>query len=191
MPVTVIVRFAFWLWFSAAVAAGHFLLLRRMPPLALPALTLALAALLVVAYLRIRALREWVDDLQLRSLVLVHVSRFIGIYLLVLYQRGELPRAFAVPAGIGEIVVATMALPVVFAPIEAASRARAIAIWNVVGLVDLLLVMVTTARLISTGPAELRLLTQLPLCLLPTLLLPLLLATHVVIFVRAARERQA
>jgi hypothetical protein len=189
MPVSFIVRVFFWVWFGAAIAAGHFLVLQRIPPFAVQGIIFGLTAVLVLAYFRIAPLRAWVDSLDLRLLVLVHVTRFVGIYFLVLYQRDELPRAFAVPGGVGDIIVATMALPVALAPLEAGPRRRAIVIWNVVGFVDILLVVITAARINLTSPGELRALTHLPLSLLPTLLVPVIIATHIIIFARTARSQ--
>lgn len=184
MAVSLLIRLLFWLWFGGALAAGHFLLLQRVSALALPALTLFLAAIPVLAYLRVESIRTWVDTLDLRALVLLHVTRFAAIYLLVLHQRGEVPRALVVPGALGDIIVAVMALPVAFAPLADAARHRAIVIWNVVGFVGLLLAQVSVARLALSAPAEVRVLTPLPLSLLPTFLVPLLLASHVVIFAR-------
>lgn len=189
MRVALFVRFFFWLWFAAALAAGYYRWLQPLPGAATLLLLAALTAVLVAVYVRSAALRTWVDGLDLRSLVLVHVTRFVGIYLLVLYQRGELPRTFAVSAGIGDIVVAAMALPVALAPLEFSARLRAIVIWNVVGFVDLLLVLFTATRIAVADPSLLRSFTALPLSLLPNLLVPLLLATHVIIFLRVVRER--
>jgi hypothetical protein len=191
MPVTIVVRLVFWLWFAAAVLAGQQLLLQRLPPPAVPATVFSLTALLLVAYFRIAAVRAWADALDLRALVLLHVTRFVGIYFLVLYREGELPRAFAVPGGIGDIVVATLALPVALVPFGPELRRRVTTIWNVVGLVDLLLVAATAARLNLADPGQMRALTRLPLSLLPTLLVPLLLASHAVIFARLARDARA
>jgi hypothetical protein len=191
MAAGLFVRFFFWLWFAAAIALGHFRTLERLPPTAIPLMVFGTAGALIYAYFRLPALRTWVDALDLRALVLLHVTRFVGIYFLVLHQRGELPRAFAVPAGIGDIVVATMALPVALAPLTADTRHRAVTIWNVVGFVDILLVAVTAARLNLADPAQMWAFRHLPLSLLPTFLVPLIIATHVIIFVRIARTQRA
>ncbi len=191
MPTSLVVRLVFWLWFAAAVLAGHQLVLQRLPPPAVPGLVLGLTALLLFAYFRLAPIRAWVDALDLRSLVFLHVSRFVGVYFLVLYRRGELPYSFAVPGGLGDITVAAFALPLVFAPFAAARRQRLISIWNIVGLVDILSVVATAARLNLSSPVQLRALTHLPLSLLPTLLVPLIVASHVVIFTRLARDRAA
>ncbi len=186
-----VVRLVLWGWFGLAVFAGQALWLQQIPPLAVPGIGFALTSVLLLIYFTVPPAQAWVNALPLRSLVLFHLTRFIGVYFLVLHQRGELPRDLAVPAGIGDITVATMVLPVVFAPLEAGGRLRAITIWNVVGLVDILLVIATVTRLNLTDPVQLRPFAQLPLSLLPTFLVPLILASHIVIHVRAAHERRA
>ena len=79
-----------------------------------------------------------------RALVLFHVTRFVGFYFLVLHARGELPWAFAVPGGWGDIAVAAGALllVVLVRPDRRGGR-RAYLAWNVVGLLDILGVVLT------------------------------------------------
>ncbi|HUR58588.1 MAG TPA: hypothetical protein VM029_12825, partial [Opitutaceae bacterium] len=150
-----------------------------------------LAGLVLYACFRRPRLRAWIDGLDSRRLVLLHVTRFVGIYFLVLHRRGELPEAFAVPAGIGDIIVATMALPVAFAPVDDRTRLRAIVIWNVAGFADILLVVATAARLNLADPAQMHALTHLPLSLLPTFLVPLIIATHVLLFLRTTKRTKS
>ena len=187
MPTALVVRLFFWLWLGTAFFVGQQLLLQRLPPFGVPAVVLGLSALLLLAYFRLATVRAWVDALDLRTLVLLHVTRFVGLYFLVLSRRGVLPSDFAVPGGIGDIIVATLALVVVFAPLADASRERAIRIWNVIGLVDIALVVLTAVRLDLTNPLQMRVMTYLPLSLLPTFLVPLLIATHIIIYTRLTR----
>jgi hypothetical protein len=189
MLAAVLVRLILWLWFGAAVVVGHLELLGRLPPAALPALVLGLTALALSLALRVPPLRAWVAGLELRTLVLLHLTRFVGVYFLVLHRRGELPGAFAIPAGFGDIFVAAMALPVALAPMAFEHRLRAITIWNVVGLIDILFVVSTAARLNLAAPAQMSAFLHLPLSLLPTFLVPLIIAAHVMVFVRLARIR--
>lgn len=186
MPTSLAVRIAFWAWLLAAFAVGQSDFLQRSPPLALQGILFGLTGLLVVAYRWIRPFRTWIAALDLRGLVLLHVTRFVGCYFLLLYQRGELPYAFAVPGGIGDILVALGALGVAFYPLSEATRARAIYIWNVVGFIDILLVVLSAARIGLSSPHELAALTRLPLSLLPTFLVPLIIASHLAIFARLA-----
>lgn len=191
MSIRIVVRLVFWLWFGAAVFAGQQLVLQRLPPAAGPVLIIALTALLLLAYFRLPTLHDWVNSLDLRVLALLHGTRFIGVYFLVLYHRGELPYALAIPGGIGDIVVAAVALPLVFAPFDNPFRIRAIGVWNVFGLIDLLFAVFTAARLAAASPVQMRAFTDLPLSLLPTFLVPLLLATHFVLLARLARLQRA
>ena len=147
----------------------------------------ALTGLILAAYAKVSGVRQWLDGIDLRALVLLHVTRFVGFYFLLLYNRGELPYAFAVPAGWGDNLTAALALVVSFAPMGARTRLRAINIWNMIGLADILLVVFSAARLGLSDPAQLRPFTHLPLALLPTFLVPLIIATHVIIHLRVRR----
>ncbi len=190
MSTPLYVRLAIWLWLISALVIGRSGLLASIPRPALQGLMVGLTAVVLALYFKAVGLRRWIDGLELRALVLLHVTRFVGFYFLLLYQRGELPYAFAVPGGWGDIIVATLALVVSLAPMAPATRNRAITIWNVIGLVDILMVLTTAAKLAWEDPAQLPALTYLPLSLLPTFLVPLILATHAIIFVRLRRETQ-
>jgi hypothetical protein len=188
MTTPLAIRAALWLWLIAAILAGRLLLLQRVPMPAVQGVLLGLTALLVLAYRASACVRAWADALPLRTVIFLHVTRFVGFYFIWLYQRGELPYAFAVPGGLGDIIVAALALVVVFAPLAAATRRRAMLMWNVIGLVDILMVVVAAARLGRADPLAMRALTHLPLSLLPTFLVPLIIATHLLIFARLRRE---
>jgi hypothetical protein len=61
-------------------------------------------------------------------------------------------------------------------------------LWNVLGLADILFVVVTAAWLGVAEPESMAALLRLPLSLLPTFLVPLIIASHVVLGVRLARR---
>ncbi len=186
MPLTL--RIGLWLWLITALVAGRQLWLVPLLGPALQGIIFGLTGLVLLLYFKTRTLRTWIDALDLRALVFFHVTRFVGFYFLFLYQRGELPYAFAVPGGWGDILVATGALLIFFLPLSDASQHRAIRFWNIIGLTDILLVLFTAARLGLEDPTQMRALTHLPLSLLPSFLVPLIIATHVIIFVRLRRN---
>ena len=186
MPVSI--RVSLWVWLIAALLVGrqHWLVPLLGP--ALQGIIFGLTGLVLLLCLKNRTLRTWIERIDLRSLVLFHVTRFVGFYFLLLYQRGELPYSFAIPGGWGDNIVAAGALLICVLPLGETTRLRAIRLWNVVGLIDILLVVVTAARLGLQAPDQLRALTYLPLSLLPTFLVPLIIATHVIIFLRLLRS---
>jgi len=173
------------LWLALAVLVGASGVLASVQP-PIPQLVLAgLVATLLGLFAKARGFRAWALSVDLRALVLIHATRFVGLYFLVLHARGELPWAFAVPGGWGDVAVAAAAVPVaICCPTGGRVGRRVLALWNTVGLLDILLVVGTAARLGMADPASMRALTRLPLSLLPTFLVPIIIWSHVVIFAR-------
>ncbi len=172
------------LWFvSALVFAGVGGLRAYSRPF--PQVVLAgLLLTLFVGYGLHPAFRAWLRSLPPSNFLVLHLSRFVGLYFLILYRRGELPYDFAVLGGWGDIIVASLALLLLLAP----SRASSICSpwlhgWNLLGLADILFVVATAARLARSSPDSMAPLTVLPLGLLPTFLVPLIIFTHVVLLV--------
>jgi hypothetical protein len=180
------------LWLVVVVTLGASGRLESLQP-PVPQLTLvALTAGALLATATIPAVRAWALSVDVRILVGFHLTRFVGSYFLVLYGRGELPYAFAVPGGWGDILVASLALLLLISgPPETVQRRRAYVAWNVLGLLDILFVVATAARLGLAEPASMQALLRLPLSLLPTFLVPLIITSHVLLAVRLARAGQA
>jgi hypothetical protein len=178
------------LWFVAAVVAAGAGVLARLP-FPPPALIGVLTTALLVALWQLPELRRWVLGLDLRILVGVHLVRVVGAYFLVLQGRGLLPGAFAQPAGWGDLAVAALAVPVLLwaLPVRSRGRWRALFAWNAVGLLDILVAVGTAARVILTEDDFFARLPGLPLGLLPTFVVPLIIVTHVMLFVRLAQLR--
>jgi hypothetical protein len=133
--------------------------------------------------------RAWLSEIDARWLVGLHLTRFVGAYFLYLYGQGQLPYTFAVPGGWGDIAVASLAAILLAAgPPRDAWRRSAYIVWNVFGLADILFVVTTAARLAAADPESMAALLRLPLSLLPTFLVPLIIASHVVLGVRLVRQ---
>jgi hypothetical protein len=175
-------------WLLAAWSVGATGLLRAARPPLPQVVILALTVAVLLLFWRPTAFRRWARGVDLRAIVAIHVSRLVGIYFLVLYGRGELPYAFAVPGGWGDIAVAfTAAIICLTARPRARPWSAVILAWNIFGLADIVLVIATAARLWVADPASMRALQELPLSLLPTFLVPIVVATHVIIFTRLSR----
>lgn len=173
---------AVWLVLALGVGASGVLVELR-PPWP-QAILVGLTLLTVMALYRVEPIRSWATTLDLRWLVGFHVTRFVGIYFLVLYSRGELPYEFAVIGGLGDIVVATAAvLLIVTGPLTEARRSLYLA-WNTIGLVDILFVVATATRLALADPNSISPLLRLPLSLLITFVVPIVIGTHIWLFRR-------
>jgi hypothetical protein len=177
-----------WTWFVAALIVGRLELLARLPVWGMAGVLAGLTMLLLAACVSLRPLRGWINAVDLRRLVLLHAVRFYAVYCLVLYQRGELPYALAVPSAWSDISVALLAVGAACLPLREELRRHAVIIWNTIALTGLLLNAATAARIGLAQPWQLDEFRRLPLSVLPTFLVPLLLATHVIIFARLLRE---
>jgi hypothetical protein len=135
----------------------------------------------------IPSFRAWLAAVDLRLAIAVHLSRFVGIYFLMLYARGLLPFDFAVLGGWGDIAVAVTALALIVVARDLTAHRGLLLIWNVFGLIDIVFVVATAARIARADPASMGPLRYLPLSLLPTYFVPLIIASHVLIFWRLAR----
>jgi hypothetical protein len=174
-------------WLCFAVGLGGLFYNARAPAVA--ATVWMLTALVLLACWKITLLRVWVLNVDVRWLVLLHLTRlFAGVYFLVLCQRGQLPCAFARLAGWGDIVVAILALAVVGA-LRTGFAKPLLLIWNTLGLIDIIFVVFSALRFGLVDWQSMHALRELPLSLLPTFLVPLVIASHVLIFARLARVR--
>jgi hypothetical protein len=146
-----------------------------------------LSTVLILAGAWNRGFNEWLAQVNVRMVVAFHLTRFVGFAFLALYSRGELPAEFALPAGWGDIAVATLALCIVVFMPRPGMRPMLLLIWNALGLLDILNVVFTAARLAMANPASMAALLRFPMSLVPTFIVPLVIASHVLIFWRLSR----
>ncbi len=178
-------------WFVLALLVGASGLLAAIPPPFPQVVLWGLVATLLSLFWKSSVFRQWALSVDIRLLVLIHLSRFAGMYFLVLHSRGELPYAFAVPGGWGDIAVAATALVVsIFSPTRGVVGWAIYSLWNLLGLVDILLVVGTAGRLGMANPGSMSALTRLPLSLLPTFLVPIIVSTHIIVFARLLASRK-
>jgi hypothetical protein len=112
--------------------------------------------------------------------------RFIGFYFLILGGDGRLPRAFAFPAGIGDIAVALGAFALVSSKLV--RLVWFVLAWNILGLADIIAVVFNALRCGLRDWQSMAALRELPLAMLPTFLVPLILASHALMLVRVIRR---
>jgi hypothetical protein len=115
---------------------------------------------------------------SLRPVLLLHAFRFVGLAFLVPgVVSPDLPDAFARPAAYGDLATSMLAL---LAIATLGSRLGTIIVWvfNIIGTVDLLNAFYQADRLgVGMKPG-----LQGAAYFIPTVLVPLLLVTHVLVF---------
>lgn len=177
-----------WLAVALGVALSGVITVDRR--IAIPLVLVTLVAMQVVLYRRGGAWRALADSLDDRTVVLLHVVRApIGALFLVLLTHG-LDATFARIAGFGDLVSGLGALAVGLFFLR--SRA-ALLVWNTFGLLDLLVVVFTAQRILifSDHPETMTMLLGFPGMLLPTFLVPIILASHFLLFARLRRAARS
>ncbi|HEX6534560.1 MAG TPA: hypothetical protein VF041_08180 [Gemmatimonadaceae bacterium] len=185
-------------WGATVVAVGAVggftLRLAGLVPLPVLAFALALAALFG-AWIFLPGFRNALLAVPLPALVGLNIARLGGVFFLLLAARDRLSYSFASPAGVGDMIVATLAIPVAIAAVRGAVRGAArvgwIRAWNALGALDLAVAIATGAlsaqgtpyRVFSEGPGTAAM-TQLPWVLVPAIIVPVYILMHFTIAVK-------
>ena len=179
------------LWFAIALVISASGLLYGVPAPVLGATNAMIIASSLLAIYFIEPIRNWVMNLDLRVFVFYHVVRFVGIAFLVFHAQGIIPSEFAIIAGWGDIAVATTAILVAgFAlPVTTPLRWKIVLLWNLLGLVDILYVLRTGIGLGLSSPEKMLWITSFPFSLLPIFIVPLIIITHILVFIRLRELR--
>jgi hypothetical protein len=120
-----------------------------------------------------------------KNLIRLNLWRLVGVVFLILMAKGQMPALWALPAGIGDVIVGATA-PWVASRVAAPGGRRLAILFNLFGMADLI-VAVGLGIMTSPGPTRVfhttptsELATQFPLALVPTFLVPLAFMLHVV-----------
>jgi hypothetical protein len=186
---------AMTLWFIGVVWLGAPGTIRT--PLLGAAVLIPVAVLSVVGF-GSSIVRGRLESAPLPALIALQAIRVLGVLFLLFYAAKRLPAPFAPVAGWGDIAIGATALPIAFWVSRQPDTARsAVLVWNVLGLVDLVLA-VSLGALSAPGPIRMffgdpssALMGSLPLILIPCFLVPSLSFVHLVVFYRTLRTRAA
>ena len=105
--------------------------------------------------LRSKRVGQVLDAMPSTWLVALQLYRVFGAIFLVAWVRGVAPGAFALPAGIGDVITGLLAVPIAISLAAGTLEARKAAIaWNIFGLADFA-VAVFMGMVTSPGPFQL------------------------------------
>jgi hypothetical protein len=178
-----------WFLASLTVSALHgFNTDPSRPPLAFGLAVVIPIGLFLLWFAASKGFREFVLDLNPRTLTLVHAWRLVGFTFLVLYTYGILPGLFALPAGWGDIAIGATA-PFAAMMLANPVRRKSFLFWQALGVLDLAaaLVLGTAARFVEPQGVPTTAMTVLPMSLIPTFAVPLLLILHFISIAQALR----
>src|SRR5919108_2308243 len=137
--------------------------------------------------MKMKALGDYSRQMQHNKttavLIAVQAYRILGIAFLWGMTQGILDPAFAIPAGVGDILIGVTAIPFAIFLWKGYGWSKyAVVVWNVLGIADLVnaitLGIITSAGF--TNPTT----TTFPWVLVPTVGVPLALALHGIVLYR-------
>ena len=116
-------------------------------------------------------------------LIAVHIWRIGGIFFIWGMTQGLLDPAFAIPAGIGDILIGVTAIPFAIFLWKGCSWSKyALVVWSVLGIADL--VNAVTLGVITNPDFRTSTMATFPWILVPTVAVPTALALHGIVLYR-------
>lgn len=133
-----------------------------------------------------QSFKRLIDALPLPLLMGIQLYRALGFLFITAYTMHLLPAEFAIPAGVGDVLVGVTAPLVAYAYATGKKYAKPMAVaWNILGIADLALAM-TLGFLTSPGPLQLlaheapnTLVSAYPLVMVPAFAVPLSILLHI------------
>ena len=134
-----------------------------------------------------QGLSKAIDSLPNHFIIGVQIYRTLGILFLILYWEGIMPAEFAIPSGVGDIIIGVTAPVVAYLYYKRATVAKKLALyWNYFGILDLVIAMtvgpLTAPTLVQVlalnNPNEAILLY--PMVTVPTFAVPFSFILHII-----------
>ena len=173
-------------WLGLALFLGWQGIFRSALNQPVPLIALAIGIPILVGALFIGAskqVREIIEAIPQSQLVAFQFYRVLGVTFLVLYAAGQLPGIFALPAGWGDLIVGLTAL-MVGARAARSENDQLVALWNWLGISDLLIAVATG---FLSAPSRFQmfsldapnvLIGSFPLVMIPIFAVPLSIVLH-------------
>ena len=183
------------LWFLLIVGLSLnqvFIPQKGEPPFYLLLSAIISMGLFFSAYSFIPRFRDYVLNLDMRFLILLHTWRMLGMGFVMLYLFDELPPLFAFLAGFGDAATAIAAVFLAYALFtytQGVSK-KWISRWNTFGLLDFVIAVSvgvltqTDAVLFAANGIDSDLMTVYPFVLIPGFLVQVFTITHIIIYLQ-------
>ena len=152
----------------------------------------------IFAYLRLPKFRDYVLNIDMRLLIMLHSWRTLGLGFILLYYVGELPALFSFFAGFGDAIVAIAAVFITYTMFTNKNGVakKIIQRWNNFGLLDFVVAVSlgvlsrTDAILFQSNGVSSDVLSQFPYVLVPAFIVQLFTLTHIIIYLQLKNKYQ-
>lgn len=158
-----------------------------LPPRIILFTTLPLFLFYLLYVRRTHWFKELFQSIKIEDLIRIHLFRFVGVFFILVYYFDALPRSFALIGGIGDIVTATLAIPLIMILKRKLPWAKTAAwIWNIIGLFDIASVLITaillTQAAVANGETGVQQFATFPFSWIPAFAPATIVFIHILIF---------
>jgi hypothetical protein len=189
----VLIFFAFYYLYVMLMSFTAVFHANSLPPKVL--LFTALPLLTFYFFYVFRTTTYWqiLENAPLSGLVRLHTFRLVGIFFIIAWHYGALPKYFAFSAGLGDIFAAVTAIFVAnFIDNKATHYKTITLIWNIIGFWDIVSVIISavyvTKQAIASGGQGIVEMTYFPYCLIPAFAPATIIFLHISIFKKLKME---
>ena len=174
------------------VTMTGFFTVNTLPPRILLTTTLPLLIFYLLFVSKTKMYGRFLENTPLESIIRLHIFRLVGVFFLITYFYGALPKYFALSGGIGDIFAAVTAIFVANAVEKKKSYARPLTyVWNIVGLLDIINVaiaaVISTKLSIENGTKGVVAIAEFPFCWIPAFAPATIVFLHIMIFKKLRR----
>jgi hypothetical protein len=141
----------------------------------------------IILGIQMKAVDDYSKHIQYNKitslLIAVHIWRIGGIFFIWGMTQGLLDPAFAIPAGVGDILIGVTAIPFAIFLWKGYSWSKySLVVWSVLGVADL--VNAVTLGVITNPDFRTSTMATFPWILVPTVAVPTALALHGIVLYR-------
>ena len=194
LPTLVLLFFAAYYLYVTLMSFTGIFQVNTLPPRVLLFTAIPLVLFYFLFVFRTKTFWKILDHVKLSDLVRIHIFRFVGVFFIIGWHYGILPKSFAFIGGIGDIFAAATAIFVAILIDKKAKNYKKITLaWNIIGFWDIVSVIISavyiTKQAIETNSQGILEMTKFPFCLIPAFAPATIIFLHICIFKKLKLEK--
>ncbi len=193
LPNLVLMFFAAYYLYVAVMSFTGIFQVNTLPPRVLLFTAIPLALFYFLFVFRTKIFWNILEQVKLSDLVRIHIFRLVGVFFIIGWSYGLLPKSFAFIGGIGDIFAAVTAIFVAMLIDKKAKNYKRITlIWNIIGFWDIVSVIISavyiTKQAVEGNSQGILEMTKFPFCLIPAFAPATIIFLHICIFKKLKME---
>lgn len=194
LPSLVLLFFATYYLYVTLMSFTGIFQVNTLPPRVLLFTAIPLLLFYFLFVFRTKTFWDILEHVKLSDLVRIHIFRLVGVFFVIGWSYGILPKSFAFIGGIGDIFAAVTAIFVAILIDKKAKNYKKITlIWNIIGFWDIVSVIISavyiTKQAIESNAQGILEMTKFPFCLIPAFAPATIIFLHICIFKKLKMEK--